>query len=209
MSLFSFTKSNFQFIVIRVDWTTPNHILEYMTDFYEEVSDIKQGLMRFKNNIDQLDELCTSAIAKGGKGKDKGKVEELFGETNQVCNILRDKLKAMKAEINELNQERPTANIRIRVNIQQTLTKRFTFPSFQALLYSLCLTILTFCSVYFDYLEKRFSLLYVFTSCRFLDLMQQYQEVQTAYETNFRNKIKRQVEMIHPDKNPEVRSLEK
>ena len=31
----------------------------------------------------------------------------------------------MKAEINELSQDNPTANIRIRVNIQQTLTKRF------------------------------------------------------------------------------------
>jgi len=131
-----------------------------MQDFYDEVADIKQGLMRFKQNIDDLDELCTSQIAKG-KAQDKEKVEELLNETNQLANILRNKLKAMKEEINELNKEKPDANIRIRVNIQQTLTKRF------------------------------------------LDLMQQYQEVQTAYESNFRSKMKRQIGIIHPDKNPE------
>lgn len=80
--------------------------------------------MRFKANIDELDRLCTSQIAKG-KQTEKEQLETLLGETNQLANILRNKLKAMKEQINDLNKDNPSANIRIRVNIQQTLTKRF------------------------------------------------------------------------------------
>ena len=80
--------------------------------------------MRFKANVEELDRLCTAQIAKG-KQSEKEKLETILGETNQLANILRNKLKAMKEQINELNDDNPSANIRIRVNIQQTLTKRF------------------------------------------------------------------------------------
>uniref|UniRef100_A0A7S4KE43 t-SNARE coiled-coil homology domain-containing protein n=1 Tax=Paramoeba aestuarina TaxID=180227 RepID=A0A7S4KE43_9EUKA len=136
---------------------------EDMEEFYADVSDIKRGLISFKENIDELDVLTTEQIAKGkgGQGGEKVELDQKMSETNHLANILRNKLKKMKQDINDLNQEDPSANIRIRVNIQQTLTRRF------------------------------------------LDLMQQYQAVQTAFETNFRSKMRRQIEIVHPEKHPD------
>jgi len=97
---------------------------EDMEDFYADVGDIKQGLVRFHQNIEELDQITTSQIAQG-KSKEKDHIESMLSETTQLANILRNKLKGMKEQINELSQENPSANVRIRVNIQQTLTKRF------------------------------------------------------------------------------------
>jgi t-SNARE complex subunit (syntaxin) len=96
-------------------------------DFYEEVADIKLGLTRLDTNIKNLDILFTESISKT-KSKERAiRIEELIGETSQICTILRDKLKAMKAEISTISStaDNPDANIRSRVNIQRTLAVKF------------------------------------------------------------------------------------
>lgn len=142
-----------------------------MKEFYDSVDMIRQGLVRFKINIEQLDKLFRGSIA----GKSNKVTDEMLNETIQLIGILRDRLKGMKGEIENEKEEfvqlivkanaipgeklilpQPNAQLRIKINIQRDLTKRY------------------------------------------LDLLQSYQTMQVDYENQIKSKMTRQIKLINP-----------
>mmetsp|Transcript_28395 Transcript_28395/g.71312 ORF Transcript_28395/g.71312 Transcript_28395/m.71312 type:complete len:321 (+) Transcript_28395:93-1055(+) len=134
---------------------------EQLAAFYDQVSSIKSSMAKIRNNIQAIDNLTTQHLADGASSH-SDELEALMNETNGLMGEIRNQLKAINEENKDLkNSPQQSAHTRIRLNIHQTLTRRF------------------------------------------LDLMQHYQQIQTSYKQNYREQMKRRIDIVAPGKTQE------
>jgi len=138
---------------------------EFMNDFFKEVGTIKGLLTNIRRNVKQIEEkyvqqLNSISIDQVGS---KNEVQNLIDATNGTVTDVRRRLEKMKADNNiyASSKDSSTTEVRIRTNMQSTLTQKF------------------------------------------LEVAQEYQEVQTTYKNKYKEKVERQYKIAKPDATPE------
>jgi len=134
---------------------------EFLKDFFEEVTAIKQGMATIRRNIRQVEESYSQSLVAVGldqASKSSDDLERLIDATNLAATDVRNRLKELDAENKEMaGTQKGSAEYRIRTNMHGTLTRKF------------------------------------------LDLMTEYQGVQTKYKNKYRERVERQYKIVKPD----------
>jgi len=137
---------------------------EFMTAFFQDVGSIKSMMSNIRRNVKLIEEkyvqsLNSISIDQGSKSGNE--IQKLIDETNKYITDIRNKLDEMKKQNTQSKDKITPTELRIRTNMQGTLTQKF------------------------------------------LELAQEYQEVQTNYKNKYQEKIERQYKIAKPDATPE------
>ena len=132
---------------------------DFMAQFFEEVSTVKSKMKSMKSNIAMIEQKHGQTLTDVYGGKQfKEELEDLTDGTNRDAAQVRNALKKMDGDNKEFEHSSgPTAESRIRTNMQATLTRKF------------------------------------------MDLMQDYQGVQTKYKDKYKETVERQYKIVNPD----------
>jgi len=97
----------------------------FMKAYYEEVNAVQEGMATIRRNMQEMEEkygeaLVTVDLQQGAQASKE--LEELVDSTNLTAADIRNKLKKMDEE---LKSEKKGVQIKIRRNMQASLTKKF------------------------------------------------------------------------------------
>lgn len=140
--------------------TTAAQQQQFMSDFFDEVNEIKQAMNNIRNHMKQIDECYSQSLVATNineQQKASEQLERLIDSANFEASKVRNKLKEMDSETKGLKNAEGSAEWRVRSNMHGSLTRKF------------------------------------------LELMAEYQELQTKYKNKYKDRVERQIKMVKPE----------
>mmetsp|Transcript_16695 Transcript_16695/g.23203 ORF Transcript_16695/g.23203 Transcript_16695/m.23203 type:complete len:420 (+) Transcript_16695:38-1297(+) len=99
----------------------------FMPDFFRDVQNIKESIVQIKKNVKLMNKISAEALAAVGTDaaqKNSSDLEKIIDATNMISNVVRNKLKAMDAEIKKIPDPKSTES-RVKTSTHQMLMKNF------------------------------------------------------------------------------------